>query len=300
MNSIVALPIVAALPVTSPLVNPPSDRRALEAYASWLLMERRILCNELWPDMGAKAERYDYYDNAGAGWHFRGDGDWRDLPQPSTRAAGVLDLVGVDWRQPKPEMGIDHEDSGERPALPAGWPRVGDTSSPDAEIISAGKKLEPLLTRYVTAKLEWAKLNRADHAEANAKFGADYTSDAWSKPNPGTSPATKFLTKVSKRNGCDRADEELSAIHEEMDPLANLIRYTPTETVAGLRAKTLVAIWDCLPLGADHQGCFSFDNDDDSYRSLFHAAAALTGLSDMTSAIDIQLQIDAGIPQDGE
>jgi hypothetical protein len=100
MNSIVALPIAAALPVASPLVNLPSDRRALEAYASWLLMERRILCNELWPDMGTKAERYDYYDNAGAGWHFRGDGDWRDLPQPSTRAAVVLDLVGVDWRQP--------------------------------------------------------------------------------------------------------------------------------------------------------------------------------------------------------
>ena len=102
MNSLVALPIAAAIPVASPAASmlqaPDTDRRALEAYASWLFMERRILCGELWPNLGAEAERYDLHDNAGAGWHFRGDGGWRDLPQPSSRAAAVLDLVGVDWR----------------------------------------------------------------------------------------------------------------------------------------------------------------------------------------------------------
>jgi hypothetical protein len=77
-------------PVSSPLHADSPDRRALEAYASWLFMERRILCGELWPHMGAEAERYDWHDNAGAGWHFRGETDWRDLPQPSTRAASVL------------------------------------------------------------------------------------------------------------------------------------------------------------------------------------------------------------------
>src|SRR5437870_10792913 len=100
MNMFVSTAAIVAVPTTAPASPQTSDRRALEAYASWLFMERRILCGELWPDMGAEAERYDYYDNAGAGWHFRGDGDWRDLPQPSTRAATVLDLVGVDWRQP--------------------------------------------------------------------------------------------------------------------------------------------------------------------------------------------------------
>src|SRR6476659_5175468 len=119
-GSVLALAAIPLPPAQSFAGAP--DRRALEAYASWLFMERRILCGELWPDMGAKAERYDYFDNAGAGWHFRGDGDWRDLPQPSSRAAAVLDLVGVDWRQPKPDMGLNHEDTGHRPELPPGWP----------------------------------------------------------------------------------------------------------------------------------------------------------------------------------
>ncbi len=141
MNSMVALPIAAAVPVAAPAMSlAPSagtDRRALEAYASWLLMERRILCGELWPHMGAKAEDYDWFDNAGHGWHFHGDGDWRDLPQPSSRAAAVLDLVGVDWRQPKRDMGLNHEDTSDRPELPPGWPAV----HPDAILLELEEKI---------------------------------------------------------------------------------------------------------------------------------------------------------------
>jgi hypothetical protein len=50
MNSLVALPIAASVPISSPdlqTTSPRPDRRALEAYASWLFMERRLLCNEL-------------------------------------------------------------------------------------------------------------------------------------------------------------------------------------------------------------------------------------------------------------
>jgi hypothetical protein len=146
MNSIVALPIAAAVPVASPAMSsaqpPDTDRRALEAYASWLFMERRILCGELWPHIGAKAERYDLYDNAGAGWHFRGDGDWRDLPQPSSRAAAVLDLVEVDWRQPKEDLGLNHDDNGARPPLPARWPEVdGELTDAYEQIVSLDAKI---------------------------------------------------------------------------------------------------------------------------------------------------------------
>jgi hypothetical protein len=56
--------------------------------------------------MRADAERWDWHDNAGAGWHFRGDEDWKNLPQPSTRAAAVLDLVGVDWRVENRDLGL--------------------------------------------------------------------------------------------------------------------------------------------------------------------------------------------------
>jgi hypothetical protein len=120
--------IAAAMTSTSA-----TDRRALEAYASWLFMERRILCGELWPQMGAEAERYVSQGNAGADWHFRGDGDWRDLPQPSTRAANVLDLVGVDWKQ---DREMSHVDTRERQPLPDGWPGI------DTELVRAAQDLQ--------------------------------------------------------------------------------------------------------------------------------------------------------------
>ncbi|WP_321177281.1 hypothetical protein [Bradyrhizobium sp. USDA 3256] len=127
MNSLVALPIAAATPVAAPAFLAATgrpDRRALEAYASWLFMERRILCGELWPHMGTVAEKFDFADNAGWGWHFRGEIDWRDHPQPSTRAAAVLDHVGVNWRgRPKEDdLGLGEVDNGARPMLPASWP----------------------------------------------------------------------------------------------------------------------------------------------------------------------------------
>ncbi len=98
MNMIVSgAALAASSPAAARLVPSDAlDRHALEAYASWLFMERRILCGELWPHMGTKADRWVFNDNAGAGWHFRGEGDWRDLPQPSSRTAAVLDLAGVD------------------------------------------------------------------------------------------------------------------------------------------------------------------------------------------------------------
>jgi hypothetical protein len=115
------------------------DRRAMEAYASWLFYERRLLCRELWPSMGANAERFVYLQNAGGNWHFRGDGDWQDLPQPSTRAAAVLDLAGIDWRQDPPAMSPD---TSERPTLPAGWPGVdGELTAAYEQIVSSMRRL---------------------------------------------------------------------------------------------------------------------------------------------------------------
>lgn len=102
------------------------DRRALHSYASWLFMERRLLCMELWPHVGCKAEDYDWADNAGYHWHLQGPGSWKDKPQPLTRAIEILDAVGVKWRAPKDryDCGLDHTDNGARPGYPPQWPRV--------------------------------------------------------------------------------------------------------------------------------------------------------------------------------
>lgn len=143
----------------------PTDRRALEAYASWLFMERRILCGELWPHMGAKAEKWDWHDNAGAGWHFRDRGAlaWDEGPQPSSRAAAVLDLVGVDWRQPKEDLGLDHTDTGARPPLPAGWP------APDGELLE-------LAEQFHVAESECGRLNSiSDEMDGHRKISPPET-----------------------------------------------------------------------------------------------------------------------------
>jgi len=162
-----------------------------------------------------------------------------------------------------------------------------------AEIIAAGKAFEPLLSKYLDAQFIWTRLSREASDETDAKFPSD------DFDGPGENPKWAFHLQMGEQNGCRKASERLSEIHEEMEPLADLIRETASETIEGLRAKTLVAIWDCQPIYATHEGGFNFSKGD-SHCSLFHAAVAITGLTEMVSAIAIRLQIDAGIPQDGE
>ncbi|WP_426443040.1 hypothetical protein [Bradyrhizobium genosp. P] len=160
-----AVPTVAIAPTTAlaALAAVAPDRRAAHAYAAWLHMERRILRSELWPDLGTMAEMFVSFDNAGANWHLRHD-DWKSDPQPSSRAAAVLDLVGVDWRS---DDGKDHVDSGRRPPLPGGWPRV------DAELIELAAKIEPLIQEFYARHFEWGLRSAEVDAELDERFGED-------------------------------------------------------------------------------------------------------------------------------
>jgi hypothetical protein len=240
MNSLVALPIAVAIPVASPAASmlqaPDTDRRALEAYASWLLMERRILCGELWPHMGAEAERYDWFDNAGAGWHFHGRGDlaWDEGPQPSSRAARVLDLVGVDWRQPKRDMGLNHEDTGHRPELPPGWPAI----HPDARLFEIKEEvfrhkeaisaLEPEVDRLSDI---WTKENKRMHDE----FEATRIAPTFEEREAILAAMPEFKEYMRLR--------ELQELHRE--PADNLVKQMweiNAQTPEGKRAKVLVLL----------------------------------------------------------
>jgi hypothetical protein len=116
-----------AVSVSSPTLTEPPDRHVLESYGAWLHMERRLLCRELYPHMCKDAERFIFADNAGFDWHFcgRGDLEWDQGPQPSSRAVAVLDLAGVDWRRRQPNHpDLYAVDNGDRPPLPANWPQV--------------------------------------------------------------------------------------------------------------------------------------------------------------------------------
>ena len=65
-------------------------------------------------------------------------------------------------------------------------------------------------------------------------------------------------------------------------------------SVAGLRAKALVAILDFMPGFSQHDGNFSFDVSPSSHYSLFAGAVALTGLGDFVGNLEKRLIADAG------
>lgn len=74
-------------------VNEPSPAGLSEAYLQWLHMEARILRIELYGDNHADRE-WTPCNTFTQNYHF--SGDWRALPQPSTRAVAVLRIVGAD------------------------------------------------------------------------------------------------------------------------------------------------------------------------------------------------------------
>jgi hypothetical protein len=169
--------------------------------------------------------------------------------------------------------------------------------NPDAEIIAAGQKFEELLGRYVPAWLNWARLHREAKAETVARFGEGYSSPAWTKPEHGQSPAQKYLHEALARNGTTAAEKVTGAFYDEMEPLAGLIRDAETQTMAGLRAKALVAIFDCKPMCAKHDGYFTF-TDEISHWSLFNGVIAVTGLSDLLDGYVELFERDATVRLD--
>lgn len=135
--------LVARRALNGPLPSaaPAPDRTALVCYATWLDLERRRVCRDLYPHLGPHATAFRLGMNAGEDWHFdnaAANGRLTDRGRISPRAIKVLDLVGVDWRGDKAKgRGPDDvgrsftTDNGERPALPHGWPRF------DADVLEA-------------------------------------------------------------------------------------------------------------------------------------------------------------------
>jgi hypothetical protein len=158
----------------------------------------------------------------------------------------------------------------------------------DAEIVAAGIQFEALLTQWMPAWFEWARLHCEAKDEAIAKFGEDEIDNpAWNEPQIGTSPGFIFQMELTARNGCDIAAAHEAALFDPMVPLANRIRESEVTSLAGLRAKTLVSVLDFWP---------SFSGlVDNSHYSLFSTAVAVTGLSDLVGDIDKRLKADAGL-----
>ncbi|MGY8705131.1 hypothetical protein RAD16_05230 [Bradyrhizobium sp. 18BD] len=227
MNKLVAVSIAAATPVPSSSIASNEDDpelRAARAYASWLFYERRLLCRELWPHMGATAEKFVWADNAGADWHFSGRGElaWDEGPQPSSRAAAVLDLVGIDWRKPKDDLGLDHSDTGERPALPAGWPNVDPVIELSRRAIAAYEAMD---------------------ANSSSFDGPERIVSRWERANPEPLDASGQQAWKDRRkvvedlSGLTAAIEFANRLDEKFKIAMKAVRETQPISLRGLAAK---------------------------------------------------------------
>src|SRR5215813_11669507 len=78
-------------------------------------------------------------------------------------------------------------------------------------------------------------------------------------------------------------------LERDMQPLAEEIIAAPATSLAGLRAKALVALWEALPANASHDGAFDFP---DASRSLFDAIAEMIGLMPMVRELEARLAAD--------
>jgi len=162
--------------------------------------------------------------------------------------------------------------------------------SADAELIELGDRFEALLASHMNATFEWALLARAANSElkAHPKFV-----DRGRATDQQVRAQIRVSNAIHKRNGCDAASDRMSALFDRMEPIAEKIKEIPATTVAGLRAKALVVLFEAMPIASEHSGEFEMGDDGGASRSLFYAVAAITGLAPMVSEIEGRLAADA-------
>jgi hypothetical protein len=181
-------------------------------------------------------------------------------------------------------------------------PSAAGAIEADAELVSLGAQFEPLVDRYYAARAIWAPALEKAHAEHEEVYGTSHVY----RLNDGTpderAEVAAHFEAACKRTGTDEACDRLSAIHEEMQPIAEAINALPVTTIAGLRAKALVAFWEISPLCASSTE-FSFD-DAWPFQQLFAAVAEVCGLTGKIEATGYVLPyiaaVDEGADEDSD
>src|SRR6266481_6144964 len=152
----------------------------------------------------------------------------------------------------------------------------------DAGLIELGSRFEPLVDQFYVAHRRWSLSLAAAHAEHDREFGDPADRNYEYPPE-----IVAAFSDSCERSGASEADDALSAIHEEMKPLANAINAASVTSIEGLRAKALVAFWEVAPLSAGATE-FSFD-DAYPFQQLFTAVAEFCGLKDKIVATGYEL-----------
>ena len=97
----------------------------------------------------------------------------------------------------------------------------------------------------------------------------------------------RLLSKLLKEYGADAAQDQMSAIWHDLDPLAKRINKASVHSTRGLRAKVLVALWEALPWGSgDREMCIGWD---EPAQTLLCATAEVAGLRSMMNHMEGRL-----------
>lgn len=104
LKALAALPCITAPAIFAATEAPadvPITNEMLENYATFLWIERHNLLVERYGLDGYRdRQKLLYTDNAAADF-FNGQHPWKAEQPASSRAALVLNAVGIDWRQPR-------------------------------------------------------------------------------------------------------------------------------------------------------------------------------------------------------
>jgi hypothetical protein len=166
--------------------------------------------------------------------------------------------------------------------LPLPAPAAVTAPSCDTELIELGARFEPLLDQYYLAHPRWSVSLARAQAEHDQEFG-----DPADRNYQYTPEIAAVVNDSCERAGVDETSDALSAIYDQMEPLANAINAAPVTSIEGLRTKALVAFWEVHPLFAGDTE-FSF-GDAYPFQQLFTAVAEACGLKEKVAATGYEM-----------
>jgi hypothetical protein len=164
----------------------------------------------------------------------------------------------------------------------AAIPPAASAVGADAELVRLGKQLEILVDAYYAAQRPWSRALSEAHRVHLAALG-----DPANRGYQDTPEIRAAFQQTCERLGVDEASDRLSAAHQEIEPIAEVINALPCTSIEGLRAKALVAFWEVAPSGAGDTE-FSFDHEY-SFQQLFCAVAECCGLNSKITATGFEM-----------
>jgi hypothetical protein len=166
-------------------------------------------------------------------------------------------------------------------------PRKAKRTAADREgtAISAAHTIEQLLPALVELKRVWA----AGVIKASAYHDAHATTDA-ERYHRVPLPWADDVEAIREMSGARVAESAMEILHGKMRTMARLVENAPVSTMEGLRAKTLAAMYECMPGVADHVGGFDFGEYDQPVKMLFRACVSVTGLSELAASLEARLE----------